>query len=420
MCLPYYVFYTFRSVYFNTELKIENEQYGVISGITSVMASLAPIFWTNLGDRTRRHKLVLILASTLSSLFFLGFFPLSASNPYKFPFAVGLTILSNLCLYGTQPLLDARVMKILTSAVGDQAKALYGRQRLWGTLSYAFITFVVGYIYQSAKAFWPIFVVSAITTVIFLVFALHLIPNDDPKQLARDIAAQEASLKTEKSKSSMIDFPTDTSSKKQNPYVQLLTNPTFSFFLLVTFCNGFSRGVGTHYLPSFTIKCITDDKMYVSIQATMGIILEVILFFFTKNIVQRIGIYWMLIIAQASMAVRMGFYGFIPLNDPRTPIPALIVELLKGVSFACMQIPGVQIATKSAPAGLEATALGLFTAVYVGISPAASGFIGGYCQKQGQQVIFQVSAVLAWVALAGFFIKYYFFDKKISFRGVSA
>jgi MFS family permease len=410
MNLPYYVFYTFRPVYFNGDLKIENEQYGYLSGIISTTAMFAPVFWTNLGDQTHRHKLMLLIAATLNCLFFLGFFPLTSTTPYKFPITACLLGVNMFAQYGMQPLLDARVMKILKEAVGDQAKALYGRQRLWGTIAYAIITVVVGALYQAAQSPWPLFVLSAATTVLFLVVAVTVIPKDNPQATAQQIAKSDEVVKE---KSSVIDVPV-TPKPKGNPYIQLLTNPTFAFFLLVTFCNGFSRGVGTHYLSSFTKTCISKNNLYISAQANSGIILEVTLFFLTKNIVSKFGIYWMLIIAQASMAVRMAFYGLIPLNDPRTPIPALGIELLKGISFACMQIPGVQIATQSAPPGLEATALGTFTAVYVGLAPAAAGIIGGFCQKQNPQLVFQVSAILAWVALIGFFFKYYFLDKKIS------
>jgi MFS family permease len=416
MCLVFYVFHTFRAIYLKEVLNITGSRYGTIAGGISIMGMVGPVFWTTFADHLNRHKECLILACVLSSTFFTSVALLTKDTPHVAVWA-GLFLMSQmLCSYGLQPLLDTKLMIMLTNRYGENAKAYYGRQILFGTFGYMTITRIVGYLYEFNRVM--IFWATAFNTALFVVVAIIMIPGRTMLLKKIDERANTLSQTVE------ICEPQEASEKQPPPtsfttkYIRLFTNSHYMFFLFVTFCNGFSRGVSSHFLPVFTKTDIVGSDDWVVFQAIMGTTMEVVLFSITKQLVDYLGIYWMLVTAQLAMAVRMTFYALIPLHQPEWIYPAMVVELLKGVSYACMQVPGVHIATKNAPAGLEATAIGLFLAMYTGLSPSVAGIIGGYCNENNGQLIFQVSSVFSWLAMVIIFTHFYFVKKYIRFGKV--
>jgi hypothetical protein len=423
MCLVFFVFHTFRSIYLKEILGITGARYGTIAGGLSLMGMVGPILWTTLGDHSNRHKECLLLATILQTLFFSCISFLSKDTP-NVALRTGFLLMSQMvCQYGMQPLLDTKIMVMLNGRYGEDGKAYYGRQILFGTIGYMVITRIVGYLYSFDRN-W-IFYLTGINTAVFICTALCWLPGQNalPEGTAGSTCDKSVVL-DEKKKQTKTDVTVDSTVKQErveqkqteticSKYLRLFGDPTYVFFLFVTFCNGFSRGVSSHFLPVFTKSDIVGSDDWVVFQAWMGMAMEVVLFSFTKQMVDLMGVHWMLIVAQLTMAVRMTFYALIPLHKPVYIYPAMAVELLKGMSYACMQVPGVHIARESAPAGLEATALGVYLAIYVGLSPSVAGLVGGFCSEYYSQLVFQVSGVVSWLALGVIFTHFYFNTQQI-------
>jgi PPP family 3-phenylpropionic acid transporter len=60
-----------------------------------------------------------------------------------------------------------------------------------------------------------------------------------------------------------------------------------------------------------------------------------------------------------------------------TPAQAILVQLLNGLTFPAVWIAGVAYADANAPAGLSATAQGMFGVMIFGFGAAVGGFFGG-------------------------------------------
>jgi MFS transporter, PPP family, 3-phenylpropionic acid transporter len=92
-----------------------------------------------------------------------------------------------------------------------------------------------------------------------------------------------------------------------------------------------------------------------------------------------------------------------------TPNLILIVQLFHGIIFPAMWIAGVAYAHENAPAGLSATAQGMFGAMVFGFGSAVGGFAGGPLMEssggRGTYLVFG-SAVLIVVAVVAVLQRY--------------
>jgi predicted MFS family arabinose efflux permease len=108
---------------------------------------------------------------------------------------------------------------------------------------------------------------------------------------------------------------------------------------------------------------------------------------------RRLGVTKMIVISLAATALRM--FALAAIQDPWLILP---ISLLHGPMFAIMWAAGVAEADASAPAGLGATAQGLFSAASLGLGAALGGFLGGPTYEAlGFPALFNI---LGWLTIA--------------------
>jgi hypothetical protein len=67
-------------------------------------------------------------------------------------------------------------------------------------------------------------------------------------------------------------------------------------------------------------------------------VFEVIIFFFGKNLLKKLGSYWLLVCSLLTIVVRLWAYVLIPEHQPEWIYFAFVVELLKGMSSGTLQV----------------------------------------------------------------------------------
>lgn len=421
--LAIYSCYSFRPKFFKDVLNIDIGSYGNIAAVLALVSFFTSFFWTGLADKYGRHKTVLLGCASMSAVCF---------ELLKVPVPSGMlsmyaTVISALYIFfvnALMPLLDKLVLNMLSNTQGA-SKEMYGRQRLWGTVAYGLITFVTGKLLD-VLGYDVIFYSVGINTMLFVVMAVFALPADKAKVNLTKLAKQSDielnieerekkksdSKKLLKSATKTPMYPT--SIKLKYPVLALLLNTEYLFFLLVIFANGYARGILTLFLNFWMENDLWMSKEQVSVAANTGILLEIGIFFISKRLLDKWGIYWMLIAAQICMVARFWIYAFLPQDDMRIAYAVWAIELLKGANFGFMHSAGVQLANSIAPPHLSALSQGIYSGTFTGIATFVAGIVGGAMyEEEGAEYTFLITSIISSIALAVFLIKYGMIDRKL-------
>lgn len=439
ICTVYYALYLFRAQFMKEYLRLDLGQYGDISAMMALVSFAFMTLWSSFADHIGRHRLILValclaLAGSMELSLFVG--PIENSS-VRFYLAAAVLSLYSFFACGILPLTDYLILKMLSDRPGF-SRDLYGRQRLWGTVSYGLTSLVVSFFTQNYDVV-SIFYIVPISSLVSAAIVLFLGPTDSPTPLRHIFSLHKAKLppsddtlaeqdglnkqqdmvqvqagkgeeetgQDELEKEQNIDgAPEQQGSTKRRPIFVLLTNSNYIFMLFVVFMTGSARAVMTTFLSAYWSDYMHLKKTQVGIAANFGILMEIVIFFFGKFFIRTCGIYWMLIFSQLAMVVRCWAYVFLPPSSSNFWV-VYVIELLKGVAFGFTQSAGVKLASEIAPPGLEATAQALYTSVYSQLPAVLTAFAGGRCTKAyGPVMLFYITSVISTAALALFLLKY--------------
>lgn len=400
-----YCVYTYTGIYFEQVWKISNYHYGYIIGICCGVSFGGSLLWTILADRTGHHRNI-IVASTVgycASYMLLwwaqGAFPADSTFAFRLALVSLSYGLSNFFTSGMYPLLD-HCMFVHLSRDARFTKELFGRQRLFGTLGQSFITALMGFTI-SIYGFDSIFVALAISTALFLFLVLWGLPSK--RHTAPPTIIQEKTDR--KVDDSPADIPSENHQTIFSPTKLLLSKPDYVFFLFIILIAGTTRGVIGNYVPQFMGTTLGVPTKYMGLILQSRILTEVVIFFIGKQMMERVGVVWMMIIGQAAGFLRAFAYAVVPAEHPWNLSP-LLIELLKGVNNACLISAGVRYCHDVAPPGASTTAQGFFSGVHSFLANATSGFFGGailqlfHRHQHGYRILFAATAILSFIGLA--------------------
>jgi oligosaccharide:H+ symporter len=401
VCAAFYALHVFRPAFIKKFLEFGDVEYGDLCAVMALVSFAFMTLWGMLADALGRHKMVLVfLCLALAGAFELFLFVVQVQNmTVRFYLSAVVLGMYSFFASGMLPLTDFLTLRKLSN-MPDFSKDLYGRQRLWGTISYGLMTYLVGLVLKTFDLKALFYLVPAASAVC-AVCILWLAPGDEPKPLKE---AFKRKPKEEKEK--LPEELNEDGLKKPRPVIQLLKNPKYMFMLFVVFMTGSARAVMTIFLSNYWLDGIKLEKTQVGTAANFGIFMEIVILFLGPSCIKIFGIYWLLIFGQIAMVVRCWAYVFLPANAELYWMVYLI-ELLKGVAFSFTQIAGVKLASDAAPKGLEATAQALYTSVYSQLPTVITSIIGGRCyERYGPNVLFQITAIVATVAMCLFIVKY--------------
>ncbi len=344
-------------VLFYQGLGFTGAEIGLLTGVPPLITLVASPFWTSLADARRWHRPVMGLG-TLVAVLMVFFLP--SLTGFAVVFAV--IVLFNIFLAPVSSLADSGTMTML----GDE-RAMYGRVRLGGTIGWGVFAPIAGALVQNyglKVGFWTF-------------SAIMLINMFVSQKFVHSVHAEGTA--------------------KPGGIRVFLTNRRWIVFLFVAFLGG----VGSFSAASFLYPYMNGlgaSKTMMGWALTISTLTELPIFFIGHRLVKKFGSSGLLTLSLVMFGIRSLLYAAVS-----APWMVLIVQAFGGMIFPAMWTAGVSYADENAPAGLKASAQGLFGAFSFGVGSAFCGFIGGpLLESIGGRGLFLVLgiAILAGLVIA--------------------
>ena len=235
------------------------------------------------------------------------------------------TILSTILSCPGLTLADTATVNVLKE---NQETHKYGKQRLWGSIGYGLMAFVVGSGVSrthlcspgSAKRkdvnYYPCFVVFVIFNLIALVIGSRF--DFDKKRDVPNPATEPATSRPAEDKKGILAG------------LRLLVTPRFAMFLGTAFFVGITMGFIRVFL-FWHLKDLGGTQMLFSTMTAVNGIAEVSVYFLSSKLIATLGTIRVLYLGLSCYAIRLFYYAFV--SNPWTVLP---VELLSGITTAAV------------------------------------------------------------------------------------
>jgi PPP family 3-phenylpropionic acid transporter len=341
------------AVYFN-EVGISGLRIGIVMSIAPVMVFLVQPMWGVVADRWGRRR-TLLFTMFLASFTILGYV---WNGGFWFFFFWTIVV-----AFATNPigtLLDSTILDY----VKERQDSSYGRFRMWGAIGWMVSAPIVGTIItgRSIKLIFPISM-----AVMLLGW------------LAGFLARNKSTVKGAIEEASWANLS------------GVLRNWRLIVFLVIAFL----YGVGTAPVWSFFgiyLKDIGASRQLMGFAFGLDAAIELPFYFFSNVFVKRFGARRVLTFAIAMFAVRLFLYSFIS-----TPLLAVSVELMHGLTFSLFIVSAVEYVNELVPPAWRATGQSLYAAACFGAGTLAGNMFAGYLYDQ--MPLQQVYRFSGWLLL---------------------
>jgi PPP family 3-phenylpropionic acid transporter len=344
-------------VLFYQQLGFTGTQIGLLTGFAPLVMLFSAPLWTAFADATRRYRLVMSLTLLGGSLTIFVYPLFSTFLPILL-----IVLLSNLFMAPVSSLADSATMSML----GPQ-KGMYGRLRLGGTIGFALAAPIAGQLVQSngiRVAFWG----CAVMYILCFLISQKFVHTSNPAHSSVSLAEARRVL---------------------------MKNPRWLLFLFGALGGGMALSVSSNFFFPY-MKELGATETIMGLALSVGTICEVPVMFFGNHLLKGLKAYPLFIIALIITGLRLLLFSI-----AANPNQALVIQLLNGLSFPAMWMAGVAFADENAPAGMSATAQGIFGAVVFGIGTAIGGFTGGaLLSSMGARGMYMVFGVILLAIIA--------------------
>lgn len=320
-------------VLFWQSIGLTGAQIGALTFVTPIVVLVSSPLWTGTADARRIHRLLLTAAIA-------GGAAIVAVTPFVASFAAAL-LAAALFAFFTAPIVAMADSATISSLAAEGAAQMYGRVRLGGTFGWAIAAPLVGALVAAA----------GIPTAFRVYTAVMLV--------ALFVGLQ-------------FRFPTQTVRVRVwQGMGRLIRQRAWVFFLLLGLFSGMGFAAINNYLFAYLQELGLSTTLS-GLALTVSTISEIPIMFFANRLLARLGARGMLLLSMAATGLRLVLYAVFT-----SPAGILGFQLVNGFTFPTFWIAAVAYANENAPAGMEASAQGLFGAAVMGVGAALGGLLGG-------------------------------------------
>lgn len=350
-----------------TDTGLSAQQVGWLLALSAWVKIFSVPAVTLVADRSGRPRLVLGVLSLIGALCF-GLFPL-ATHLWLIVLLQGTAAFA---FFSLLPLGESQAMQAASNRRMD-----YGRVRLWGSIAFIVGAYGIGELlsrYGVHLLIWGL-----VATLAATAWACSALPKTDPVADRSHLLADARRMLSDRPYLSVLLV---------GGLLQASHGAYYGFSALHWNAAGLSKGaIGALWAE--------------------GVVAEIIFFAWGSAILSRLGAPGLLALAACAGLIRWSVLA------STTALPALIaVQGLHALTFGAAHLGILTMITARAPAGLKASALGLFAATGGGLAMGLSVLLSGWLYESAPWQAFGAMTILSLLALGSTVL---FFRKRQDF-----
>lgn len=388
-------------------------QVGYLIAIPSLVSIFSTPFMCNLADRTHREHV-----TAISYLFSLIIFLLQAlaypplhilPAQSRFPFLIILRVAFGVFGPPLYALVSAIALAQLRRTHGQKGHENFGTERLWGAVSWALFSFLLGIVLDLPFSnMYIVYLAQLCAGVVFVVSVLvfvrteqaqrnniphhsrrHLLQHSEPGQHGQDFSYHSVDVD---------DMPPSLSPSAALSHVfgrQPLLN---LLFLILLFLLSAAMSLVERLLFLFMRHDLHATYFVCGLSVAITVMFEIPLFAITPALLRSLGAPKLLVLGCAAYIVRAYAYTVVP-----NAWAILLFEPLHGVTFAAAHTAAVAFVAERVPDSLAATGQALMD-VLQEVGYAGGTAVGGYVlEVYGPKILYRGAAVCLLLAAIAFY-----------------
>lgn len=331
------------------------QEVGIIQGVLSVMAVLAPPLWGMLADRRGARLALLITALAAIPAFQLYAFCEGLAG------ALAVTILFGLFFLPQISLTDGCMFRYLKTNPGN-----YGTIRVAGSLGFVCTVLVLEAISITGPKLIPIAMGGFAICGLFFAGFIWRLPRIEP----------EHELRT----------------PQPFTWAPLLTRAVL-VFTLAAFLGRIAMMAYYHFFSLYLEAQFGVTRP--GFLWVLGSFCEIPIIWYSSRIIRRFGVRWLFALGLLGVALRLLGMSIAPSIWWIVPL-----QVLHALTYGACHCASVTFISRAAPAHMASSAQTIFSAVTIGLGGIVGGGVGGWiAQHHGYLTLYRSFGVLAVVAL---------------------
>lgn len=365
----------FGVIFYNDVCHLEPEQIGILQGLAPWVSFLCMPLWGVVADRwwhSRKRVYLVTKALNTLSLVSLAWVPRG-----QHPFGAVLACVMAMSIFRSSGILDAYVLDYL----GDQNKTQYGSIRLYTAISWGLGAVLMGWLtdhWGDDENFDINFILygTMMTTMILLV-ALGL-----PLRSKSEQARYESHLQVHH------DDDNGTSNNHHHPPLETLVQALVRWPVFFWWMQVIMIGTGMALVDSFLFVYLQNDlqasTQLCGLAVGITVLWELPIFHYSQTLLRTMG--HDVLFATSMLAYIVRAFGYTWLT-PSTVQWVLALEVLHGITFACMWIASIDFSATVAPPEWSTTVQTILSASFACFGSVVGSVLGGWVMQTYSAVV---------------------------------
>ena len=324
----------FSAIYYNSH-GLNTQQVGIIEGLRTLTPTVSSTFWGFVSDRFRCRKLVWVWTKSGGTAILL----LLAVPWVTKSFSRILSVSIGAQLFVSNgAILDSYTLEKL----GTENKLLYGRYRLYASLSWGLGSIVMGWVTDNFGFDWN-FIMFGGLSLLMIILVSNCIPDTmktQERSSSNESNANESNEETDVDEEGVTtDTDTDTDSGVDVgdilDLVYLVLKPRVLFFFVEVTVMGAAMATVERLLFLYLVNDLYASTLLCGLSVGVNVLFELPIFWYASSILNYLGSDGMFLLSMTCFVVRV--FGY-TLLTPATKWWILPLESMHGVTFATFWI----------------------------------------------------------------------------------